>query len=173
MSSSVSFNDMDEIIDNVYLGNLSAAENVTKLKEVGIKKVLSLLDGFFPKYNESDNIIQKKFIVPDYHQENIIKIFGDCFKFIKGEEKVLVHCYAGSSRSASIVIAYLMWNKKMSFKEALNFVHNKRANVYPKPGFQDQLELFEKQLKENNYDIDKINFDEIKWEPKDYYMNKY
>ena len=57
MSSSVSFNDMDEIIDNVYLGNLSAAENVTKLKELGIKKVLSILDGFLPKYNESDNII--------------------------------------------------------------------------------------------------------------------
>ena len=168
MSSSVSFNDMDEIIDNVYLGNLSAAENVTKLKEVGIKKVLSLLDGFFPKYNESDNIIQKKFIVPDYHQENIIKIFGDCFKFIKGEEKVLVHCAAGASRSATVVIAYLMWNKKMPFEEALKYVQEKRFIVWPNPGFKDQLELFDKELKEKNYDIDKIKFEGIKWEPKYY-----
>ena len=166
MSSSVSFNDMDEIIDNVYLGNLSAAENVTKLKELGIKKVLSILDGFFPKYNESDNIIQKKFIVPDYHQENIIKIFGDCLKFIKGEEKVLVHCAAGASRSATVVIAYLMWNKKMPFEEALNYVQEKRFVVYPNPGFKDQLELFDKELKEKNYDINKIKFEEIKWEPK-------
>ena len=168
----VLYNDIDEIIDNLYLGNLEAARNVTKLKELGIKKVLSVFEGYWPKYEESDNISHKIINITDYSNINIIKYFGECLNFIKGEEKVLVHCYAGSSRSASIVIAYLMWNKKMSFKEALNFVHNKRASVYPKPGFQDQLELFEKILKENDYDIDKIKFEEIKWEPKNYYMSQ-
>ena len=166
MSASVSFNDMDEIIDNLYLGNLSSAENVKKLKELGIKKVLSLLDGFFPNYNKSDNITQKKFIIHDFDQENIIKIFGDCFKFIKGEEKVLVHCAVGASRSATVVIAYLMWNKKISFEEALKFVQEKRYIVWPNPGFKEQLKLFDKKLKEKDYDIEKIKFKEIKWEPK-------
>ncbi len=59
----------------------------------------------------------------------------------------------------------------MPFKKALNFVHEKRYVVYPKPGFQDQLEVFEKELKEKDYDIDKINFEEIKWEPKKYYIS--
>ena len=35
----------------------------------------------------------------------------------------------------------------------------------PNDGFKDQLKLFEKLLVDNNYDIDKINFSEIKWEP--------
>ena len=165
------YNDMDEIIKDLYLGNLASAENVQKLKELGIKKVLTLLEGFFPEYKESDNIAHKIIEIYDYSDVNIIKYFGECLNFIKGNEKVLVHCAGGSSRSATIVIAYLMWSKKMPFKEALNFVHEKRYVVYPKPGFQDQLEVFEKELKEKDYDLDKINFTEIKWEPKKYYIS--
>ena len=86
--------------------------------------------------------------------------------FIKGDDKILVHCAAGASRSATVVIAYIMWIKKMPFKEALEFVHKKRQIVRPNPAFKDQLELFEKELIEKNYDIDKIKFDEIKWTPK-------
>ena len=153
-------NDMDEIIENLYLGNLSSSRDIPKLKELGIKKVLSILEGLWPEYKESDNISHKTINVMDYSDINIIKYFGECLNFMKGDEKILVHCAGGSSRSASFVIAYLMWTKKMPFKEALNFVHEKRPIIYPKPGFQDQLQLFEKILKENNYDIDKIKFEE-------------
>ena len=71
---------------------------------------------------------------------------------------------AGASRSATIVIAYLMWAKKMSFNDAFNFVKGKRL-IIPNLGFKQQLEMFEKLLIDNNYDIDKINFKEIKWKP--------
>ena len=37
------YNDLDEIIENIYLGNYEASENIQKLKELGIKKVLSLI----------------------------------------------------------------------------------------------------------------------------------
>ena len=39
--------------------------------------------------------------------------------------KILVHCYAGVSRSASMVIAYFMAEKNMSFSEAFSFVKSK------------------------------------------------
>ena len=57
----------------------------------------------------------------------------------------------------------------MTYADAFDFVRNKRLIVYPNPGFIEQLKLFEKELIEKNYDIDKIKFDEIKWEPKDDY----
>ena len=155
--------DIDEIIENLYLGNFSASENIQQLKDLGIKKVLSVIDfNDFPNYKD-ENIIHKSVEVSDFDYQNIIQYFGECLNFIKGEEKILVHCMAGASRSATIVIAYLMWIQKMKFDDALNFVNSKRPIVDPNDGFREQLKIFEKLLEDNNFDIDKINFSEIKW----------
>ena len=158
------YNDLDEIIENIYLGNYEASENIQKLKELGIKKVLSLIRYYKGPNYEDEGIIHKWYDVYDFEDQNIIQYFGECFNFIKGEEKILVNCMAGASRSATIVIAYLMWIKKMKYEDALNFVCSKRPIVYPNDGFREQLNMFEKLLEENNYDIDKINFKEIKYD---------
>ena len=42
---------------------------------------------------------------------------------------------AGQSRSASMVLAYLMKKREMSFSDALDFVKVKRPSVSPNPGF--------------------------------------
>lgn len=52
---------------------------------------------------------------------------------------VLVHCNAGVSRSASIVVGYLMRRKGMSFEDALNLVRDKRKCCRPNDGFMRQL----------------------------------
>ncbi len=88
--------------------------------------------------------------------------------FIKGEEKVFVHCAAGESRSATIVIAYLMWNKKMTFDKAYNLVKEKRPRIYPNFGFRQQLQMFEKLLLENGFNISNIYFRSIKWKPSEH-----
>jgi hypothetical protein len=59
---------------------------------------------------------------------------------------VFVHCYAGVSRSAAIVIAYMMQEHSMNMFEALHFVKQKRNSVFPNAGFQRQLMDFEKKL---------------------------
>ena len=115
-----------------------------------------------PNYKSEDDLIQKIIQIDDVSSRNIIKYFGECLNFIDGNEKVLVHCMAGVSRSATIVIVYIMWKKKMKFDDALNFVKNKRPIVDPNDGFVEQLKLFEKELEKNEYDINKINFGEIK-----------
>ena len=107
----------------------------------------------------------------DYDTENIIKYFGECINFIKGEDKVFVHCAAGESRSATIVIAYLMWNKKMTFDKAYNFVKQKRYRIYPNFGFRQQLQMFEKLLFENAFNISNIYFKSIKWKASEHTGN--
>ena len=164
---------MNEIIDGIWLGDISSANNVKDLKEKGIKKILSVLKQFGrsvkgemypgPNYKSEDGFIQKRIEINDFQNENIIKYFGECLKFIDGNEKVLVHCMQGASRSATIVIAYLMWKKNMEYEKALYFVQKKRSIVEPNEGFKQQLKLFEKELVKNKYDIDRIKFDEIKW----------
>ena len=57
--------------------------------------------------------------------------------------KVLVHCNDGMSRSASLVIAYIMQTYGLDFKTALNHVQQRRFCVQPNDGFEQQLKEFE------------------------------
>ena len=157
--------DMDQITDNLWLGNYEAANNIDNLKKEGIKKILCVMDFSAPEYKEEDKFNQKIIKIVDIPTQNILQYLGECLNFIKGEEKILVHCMAGASRSASIVIAYIMWAQKLSYLEALSFVGNKRSSVFPNLGFREQLQKFEKLLKDNDYDLDKIDFKNIKWNP--------
>jgi protein-tyrosine phosphatase len=50
----------------------------------------------------------------------------------------------GKSRSATIVIAYLMRFKNMRFEEAYKFVRGQRSMVFPNLGFIRQLREYEK-----------------------------
>lgn len=48
---------------------------------------------------------------------------------------MLVHCYVGVSRSATIVIAYLMQMYNYSLQGALTFLTSRRPHINPNPGF--------------------------------------
>jgi len=65
---------------------------------------------------------------------------------LKRNINVLVHCFAGVSRSASTVIAYLMKMNQMDYKSAYNFCKDKRMVTCPNPGFVRQLKEFESTL---------------------------
>ena len=60
------------------------------------------------------------------------------------ENRVLVHCLAGMSRSATIVIAYLLATTPMTTEEATEFVRSKRSIIRPNYGFTLQLEQYER-----------------------------
>jgi protein-tyrosine phosphatase len=49
---------------------------------------------------------------------------------------VLVHCFAGISRSASCIIAYLMQELNMPFFEAMSYTRKRRPIIFPNYGFQ-------------------------------------
>eukprot|EP01027_Heterolobosea_sp_BB2_P012439 GEZU01018032.1.p2 GENE.GEZU01018032.1~~GEZU01018032.1.p2 ORF type:complete len:123 (+),score=39.38 GEZU01018032.1:574-942(+) len=95
-------------------------------------------------YNNYDNDGDDR----DMETENIVKHFRDCFEFIEEAKKqngnVLVHCQAGVSRSASVVIGYLMHSRKLPYAEAFKLVKEKRGIIAPNSGFVKQLKMFEK-----------------------------
>lgn len=76
----------------------------------------------------------------DHDDVKIRESFGDCHTFIdkyRNEGKsVLVHCSAGVSRSATIVISYILAkNPNYGIKFAYNFVGGKRPCILPNNGF--------------------------------------
>jgi protein-tyrosine phosphatase len=54
----------------------------------------------------------------------------------------------GRSRSAAFVVAYIMYKMKYSLDEAIEFVIQRRPQVYPNGGFIDQLRDYERELKQ-------------------------
>ena len=138
-----------EIIPHLYLGSMACASNLEELKSKNITHILCCglgLKLFFPekfKYHKIDLV--------DKETEQIRKYFDETNNFISEAiaigGNVLVHCYAGISRSSSIVIAYLMKSKKMRFIKALELIKEKRGKIQPNSGFVLQLKEYEKELR--------------------------
>lgn len=57
--------------------------------------------------------------------------------------RVLVHCQAGISRSATICLAYLMHTQRVKLDEAFDFVKQRRQVISPNLAFLGQLLQFE------------------------------
>lgn len=53
-----------------------------------------------------------------------------------------MHCYAGVSRSVTIVVAYLMRYWGWGVKVAIAFVQAKRIVAKPNDGFMEQLRKY-------------------------------
>ncbi|KAM6259153.1 dual specificity protein phosphatase 19 isoform 2-T2 [Spheniscus humboldti] len=58
---------------------------------------------------------------------------------------VLVHCNAGVSRAAAVVIGFLMNSERLSFARAFSVVKNARPAACPNPGFMEQLHKYQEQ----------------------------
>lgn len=60
-------------------------------------------------------------VLADTPAEDILCVLYDCFDYIESARAqsghVLVHCSQGVSRSATIVIAYLMWRTNKPYDE--------------------------------------------------------
>ena len=56
---------------------------------------------------------------------------------------ILVHCFAGMSRSVSVVAAYLVINKNYTVKRAIEFLEKCRPCIRPFNGFLDEIRKYE------------------------------
>lgn len=127
---------MDKISDKLYLGNLKGASDLNALKQAGITHILQVAAGikpFFPK-----DFTYKVISITDTSQSSLIRHFPAAIAFIKegiSRGGVLVHCHAGVSRSASVVIAYLMQENHMDFQSAFAFASKRRPVIFPNMGF--------------------------------------
>ena len=101
--------------------------------------------------NENVKVQYVRVPVDDSCLEDIRAHFENAHVFINEalkdpNSRILVHCFAGVSRSATIIISFLMRFKSMSYHEALRFVKQRRDVVQPNEGFVEQLKLYEQEL---------------------------
>ena len=142
-----------KITDKIYLGSILNALDKWELQYDNISHVLCCakqLKAYYP-----DDFEYKLLDLYDVPSEDIVRYFYDSINFIDSATKnVFVHCRVGRSRSASNVIAYLMYKEKKGFDEVFKYVRKHRWIVYPNSGFIEQLKNLDIYYQKSNYDLE-------------------
>ncbi|KAK8684416.1 hypothetical protein V6N13_040445 [Hibiscus sabdariffa] len=129
------------ITNSLFIGGALAARSAYTLQHFGITHVLCLCSNEIGQADSQyhDLFEYKNFSIYDNEDSNISSIFEEVCDFIDHVEqtggRVLVHCFEGKSRSATVVIAYLMLRKNLTLLEAWNSLKRAHRRAQPNDGF--------------------------------------
>ncbi|ETE61090.1 Dual specificity protein phosphatase 22, partial [Ophiophagus hannah] len=108
------------ILPGLFLGNDKDARDTEQLKQNNITHILSIHDSARPMLE------------------------GIKYLCIPAADSPSQNLLAGVSRSATLVVAYIMTVTDFGWEDALSIVRVSRSYASPNTGFQQQLEDFEK-----------------------------
>ena len=132
-----------QILPNLFLGNYAMALNMKKLEELHITHILNCAIGLKNFYEKTGKFSYLYIPLYDAKTERLEKYLESTNNFIEkgteGENKILVHCGAGVSRSVSIIMMYLIMKKGYTFESAKKLMVEKRGGARPNEGFENQL----------------------------------
>ncbi|NXD65585.1 DS13B phosphatase, partial [Eolophus roseicapillus] len=146
---------VDEVWPNLYLGDLYIARDKEQLSRMGISHVVNAVAG--RSHIDTGPEFYKDLPVDYYGVEaednlnfDLSIYFYPVAQHIKAalnspRGKVLVHCGMGISRSAALVLAFLMICEGMSLADAIQAVRSHRG-ICPNSGFLQQLWELDLQL---------------------------
>ncbi|NXY70149.1 DS13B phosphatase, partial [Glareola pratincola] len=150
-------NHVDEVWPNIFLGDAWAARSKTTLQSLNITHILNAADGPYSintgaKYYKDLQIEYYGVEAFDDPSFDLSIFFYDAANFIgkalnTSGGKVFVHCAMGVSRSASLVLAFLMIHENMTLVDALKTVSAHR-DICPNSGFLSQLRDLDIKLNE-------------------------
>ncbi|KAK2866778.1 hypothetical protein Q7C36_002834 [Tachysurus vachellii] len=152
----------NEVWPNIVISDAHTATDLPLLKALRVTHVVNAAHG--PTHIDtgsafySDSHIQYHGVqAPDSRDFNLSVFFYTTADFIhtalaQDSGKVLVHCARGVSRSATLVLAYLMIYEWLTVAEAIEAVRGNR-NILPNVGFLEQLRDLDVRLSLQRKDI--------------------
>jgi len=144
---------VDEIAPGVFLGDKCVASSYKLLKRLGITHVVNCTHDLPNSHPDRFEYLQIPLVdgsldPPLYPSiDTAVSFMEDA---VKNGGNTFVHCFAGMSRSASVVTAYLMKTNCWTLNEALEHVKRHRLIASPNQVFLPQLYKYEKQLFQND-----------------------
>ncbi|KAL2078602.1 hypothetical protein ACEWY4_026287 [Coilia grayii] len=142
-SCTLDLHQIDEVWPNLYIGNVSIAQNKTALQNMGITHVLNAAHSKRGSIGDQSyygsNFVYCGIPAEDSSTFDLDVYFQPAADFIHKalktpDAKILVHCIMGLSRSSSLVLAYLMLYERLPLRLAIQKVIRKRA-IYPNRNF--------------------------------------
>ncbi|KPP73737.1 hypothetical protein Z043_107153, partial [Scleropages formosus] len=154
---------VNEVWPNVFIGDEKTALECHHLERIGVTHILNAAEGKWnnvatgPNYYSDMNIEYYGVEAEDIPTFDLSQFFYPAAEFIdhalgKPENKLLVHCVMGRSRSATLFLAYLMIHKGLTVVEAIEHVKERRC-ILPNRGFLKQLRLLDIQLQQQRHSL--------------------
>ncbi|XP_059215566.1 dual specificity phosphatase 29-like [Centropristis striata] len=150
---------VNQVWPGVYIGDETTALELAGLRDLGITHVLNAAEGKFnnvltgAEYYAGMDIHYFGVEADDKPSFNISPYFCPATQFIHEalsdpQNNVLVHCVMGRSRSATLVLAYLMMKHSLTVVDAIEHVRQRRC-ILPNHGFLRQLRSLDITLQED------------------------
>lgn len=146
-------NSYNEIISGLWLGDKNSSHNTDFLTDKKIKCIINCSCDL-PFINDS-SIIKKRIPVNDdlsfEANKIILKYLNKCLEFIHenilNNKNILVHCYAGKQRSATIILCYLIKYGKINKNIGVQLIQSKRQEAFtPGINFEYAINLYCKHI---------------------------
>ncbi|KAJ6232451.1 dual specificity protein phosphatase 19 [Anaeramoeba flamelloides] len=137
-------NTIDPVDHGLFLGNAKGSCDKELLKKHNITHIINVCyePNRFPKdfvyYQHKLYDSNAVFILSEFPK--FISFIGEALK--KKGNNVFVHCEKGVSRSATVVLAYIMYKYQINCDQAYQFVQENRPEIQPNKGFIQQLRLW-------------------------------
>jgi predicted protein tyrosine phosphatase len=140
---------MSKITDKIWIGGYGNVIDNTFLNNNNLTHIISCAIELPPITPDiSGSQVFRVGIIDDVVTEDTLVHFVEGARklhaWVSSGHRVIVHCYAGMSRSVSVVIAYFIMYHKMSYKDAYTLVKTKRRQANPHPAFVPLLLNIEK-----------------------------
>ncbi|KAL4641098.1 hypothetical protein GN956_G11368 [Arapaima gigas] len=145
---------VDQVWPDLYIGDESTARDKVALSGMGITHIVNAADGLRRIHTGAcfykDMSIEYYGVeAADHPDFDLSPFFYGTAEFIQRalsrKGKVLVHCAMGVSRSAALVLAFLMICEGLTLVEAIRAVRQHR-DVCPNSGFLEQLRCLDMTL---------------------------
>lgn len=149
-----------EIFDYLYVGGSKVAESWDTLVKYNITRVINCsLAVVKNHFADKDNMIYLGLNMVDGREDDITWFICQVINFIieskRLNQKTLIHCEKGVSRSCSFAIAYYMWKSNVPWKQSFDYVKSKRRVCAPNTAFTCNLiefgELLHSSLRQETF----------------------
>ncbi|KAL2096226.1 hypothetical protein ACEWY4_008374 [Coilia grayii] len=137
---------VSQITPTLYLSGVDTALNRTAVSNRRITLIVNAtVEHVCPNHPDVECI---RVPVPDQPHASLLEHFDSVAEHIHNNQtgSTLVHCSAGRSRSASLVMAYLMRFQGATLLQAYRWVLEVRPFIRPNAGFWRQLLEYERKL---------------------------
>ncbi|XP_034353967.2 dual specificity protein phosphatase 13B isoform X2 [Arvicanthis niloticus] len=147
---------INEVWPNLFLGDAYAARDKSRLIQLGITHVVNVAAGKFQvdtgaKFYRGTPLEYYGIEADDNPFFDLSVYFLPVARYIRDalntpRSRVLVHCAMGVSRSATIVLAFLMIFENLTLVDAIQTVQAHR-DICPNSGFLRQLQVLDNRLR--------------------------